>query len=102
KQLATLFDPVVPLAISILSEAQWSILKRYGELHDAPLNEVGFWNLLQYYLSSEGFLYAHDGLGYESILANWNAAEAIPWFLRDFDVHYRTVERGMDAIPAAL
>jgi monoamine oxidase len=42
-------------------------------------------------------------LGYESVVANWNAAEAIPWFLKDFDiVEYFTVVEGMDKIPDKL
>jgi|GEM_PF-453344 len=91
-----------PLTIKLLTPRQWEILKRFGSLHNAWLYDLGFWNLLQHYLSSEGFLSVHDGLGYESIIANWNAAEAIEWFLRDFDVPYHTIETGMQTIPTAL
>lgn len=85
-----------------LSCNQWALLKRYGMLQGRPLYDLGFWNLLQYFLSSEGFLMVHDALGYESIFANWNAAEAIPWFLADFGVDYFTLERGMDDVPRTL
>jgi monoamine oxidase len=100
--LRTLSDSSTELKFDLLTPEQWSILKDRGYLHGSPLNEIGFWNLLQFYLTSEGFLFAHDGLGYESVLANWNAAEAIPWYLVDFDVKYLTLDTGMQSLPAAL
>jgi monoamine oxidase len=51
---------------------------------NVPFRETGFWNLLQHYLSNEAFLLIHDGIGYESIVDNWNAEEAVSWFLADF------------------
>jgi monoamine oxidase len=47
-------------------------------------------------------LLVHDALGYESIVANWNSALAIPWFLADFSVDYLTVVGGMEQVPANL
>ncbi|HYN82100.1 MAG TPA: FAD-dependent oxidoreductase [Gemmatimonadaceae bacterium] len=85
-----------------LSAREWAAVKRTGRIDNKPLYELGFWNLLQKYLSNEGFLLVHDALGYESILANWNAADAIPWFLSDFGVDYLTVDSGMARIPRAL
>lgn len=88
---------------STFTTNEWALIKRYGVLNDRPLYELGFWNLLSHYLQDEEFLFTHDALGYESILANWNAAEAIPWFLSDFDVDgYLTVKGGMDEIPLSL
>ena len=71
-------------------------------LQGRHLYDLGFWNLLQHFLSSEAFLLVHDALGYESIFANWNAAEAIPWFLADFGVGYFTLEGGMATVPEIL
>lgn len=86
----------------ILSSSQWALVKGYGVLQKRKLTDLGFWNLLQHYLSGEAFLFVHDSLGYESVFANWNAAEAIPWFLSDFGVDYVTVEDGLGAIPEFL
>src|SRR6266581_9107882 len=102
KRLSALRDEVTVLDRSYLRAKQWVILQRNGTLKGDTLYNIGFWNLLQYYLSSEAFLLAHDGLGYESVLANWNAAEAIPWFLSDFVTEYRTLKEGMLAIPKEL
>jgi len=85
-----------------IAPRQWAFIKRHVKFHDRQLYEVGFWNLLQWYLSSEAFLFLHDALGYESVLANWNAAEALPWFLSDFVAQYKTLSAGMDALPLTL
>lgn len=91
------------VGISSFSAKEWDFVKQHGMLQDCYLFEGGFWNLLQYYLSNEAFLLAHDGLGYESLVANWNAAEAIPYFLLDFDTtKYRTLKGGMEDLPLAL
>jgi len=87
---------------STLTPFEWEALKRVGTIADTPLWNLGFWNVLWRQLSSEAYFLAHDGLGYQSILTNWNAAEAIPWFLRDFDCSYETVQEGMDSIPLTL
>lgn len=83
------------------SARQWATIKRRGMLQGRQLYDIGFWNLVWHYLSSEAFLFARDGLGYESILANWNAAEAIPWFLKDFHAKYSTLA-AMQQIPRVL
>lgn len=79
------------LSAALLSTAEWSLIKRRAMIQERPLYAVGLWNLLHYYLGGEGFSFAHDAFGYESILLNWNAAEAIPWFLRDFDTRYKAL-----------
>jgi lysine 2-monooxygenase len=85
-----------------LKPFEWEMLKRFATINETPLWRLGFWNLLFRFLSSEAYFLAHDGLGYHSILTNWNAAEAIPWFLRDFDCSYKTVEEGMESIPSRI
>jgi lysine 2-monooxygenase len=70
---------------------------------DRNLFELGFWNLLHRCLNTSEFLFLHDCLGYESLLANSNAAQAIPTFLADFDVPgYFTLADGMDSLPRKL
>jgi monoamine oxidase len=88
---------------SQLKAKEWGLLKRYGHVGNTALYEIGFWNLLHAFLSSEAYFFSHDGLGYQSVLANWNSAEAIPWFLRDFESpKYRSIIGGMDQLPARL
>lgn len=91
-----------PLTFKTLQTHAWTFLKRNGLLKGSQLYQTGFWNILFFYLSPEAFLFAHDGLGYESVLANWNAGEALPWFVRDFDSEYETLVDGMDALPNSL
>jgi hypothetical protein len=62
----------------------WDGIKRHGTYQGIPLYGIGFWNLLQHFLSNEAYVMVHDVLSLESILGNWNAAEAIQWFLADF------------------
>ena len=62
----------------------WYKIKNNGTYKGLHLYSIGFWNLLQHFLSNEAYVMVHDVLSLESILGNWNAAEAIPWFLTDF------------------
>ncbi len=98
-----LHPPKTVVQFDTLSASEWELVRRFGVLHGQPLHAIGFWNVLHHYLSPDAYPYCVDGLGYESILANWNAADAIPWFLRDFhDTDYWTVQEGMDEIPFQL
>lgn len=87
--------------------------KEWGEIQkDIPVNvgetkrflyEIGFWNLLHRSLPNNDFLFLHDSLGYESLLANSNAAQAVPTFLSDFDnPEYFTLAGGMQTLPLLL
>lgn len=99
-------------------------LERFERARSAadPLNEValrhrsgvqesperyrnqGFWNLLLSELSDQAYQLIRDAGGYETILSDWNAAEAIPFLLADFAPAarcYRLVE-GFEALPQAL
>jgi len=64
--------------------AVWDFLRRFGMFENIPLREIGFWNLLQHYLSNEAHQLLYHSLSLESVIGNWNAAEAIPWFVSDF------------------
>jgi hypothetical protein len=75
---------------------EWRLIKRFGFIDDESLRHYGFWDLVQRYLSMEGYNLAHDGSGYQSILSMWNAADAIVWYLADFaNVPYLTIKGGM-------
>jgi monoamine oxidase len=91
------------ITFSKLTMREWKLISMYGMLSSVPLFEIGFWNLLHRYMSSEAYFLAHDGLGYQSVLANWNAAEAITWFLRDFESpKYLAIREGMEELPKRL
>ncbi|MEA2238133.1 MAG: lysine 2-monooxygenase [Thermoanaerobaculia bacterium] len=62
----------------------WDFLRRFAMFENIPLREIGFWNLLQHYLSNEAHQLLYHSLSLESVIGNWNAAEAIPWFVSDF------------------
>lgn len=97
---------------STLKAVQWQKLQEHatithklcGQEIQRHLYDLGFWNLLQHYLTeADDFLFLHDALGYESLFANWNAAQAIPNFLADFDVtEYWTLKNGMEQLPQTL
>lgn len=72
------------LANEDFSPDTWELVKKHGRFGNIPLYNIGFWNLLHHFLSNEAFVMLHDLLSLDSILGNWNAAEAIPWFLSDF------------------
>jgi hypothetical protein len=93
-----------PEGIRELTPREWAIIQRCGEYRHANyLFDVGFWDLLQFQLSPGAWHLAHDGLGYESIMGNWNAAIALPWFLTDFtSARTETLEDGMSAIPRRM
>ncbi|MDQ5825777.1 MAG: FAD-dependent oxidoreductase [Chloroflexota bacterium] len=88
----------------ILSDDYWQLIQEYGQLSGKPLYMFGFWNILQRYLSSEGYQLVHDAFGYESISSNWNAAEAAWWFAKDFDPTQKwfTLRDGFQELPRRL
>lgn len=69
-----------------------------------PLYQQGFWNVLMRILSNEAYQLCADAGGYNSTLENWNAADAIPWYLSDFGVHsaYQGFQRGFQDVPLRL
>ena len=87
----------------VISQKTWKTIKKYGVYQGLHLYSVGFWNLLQHFLSNEALVLVRDVLSLESILGNWNAAEAIPWFLEDFaSDQYEMIPGGMSRIITEL
>lgn len=62
----------------------WKFVRKHAMYENIPLRDIGFLNILQHYMSNEAFQLVHDAMSLESVLGNWNAAEAIPWFVSDF------------------
>ncbi|HEY1349276.1 MAG TPA: FAD-dependent oxidoreductase [Ktedonobacteraceae bacterium] len=75
-----------------------------GQVREIDLRQVGFWNALSDALSSEAYEYLGDSLGYYSLIANWNAAEA----LQNIDLDrsagtaYKTLKQGFAALTDTL
>ncbi|MES2112365.1 MAG: FAD-dependent oxidoreductase [Bacteroidota bacterium] len=69
-----------------------------------PLYKQGFWNVLYRVISGEAYQFGMDAGGYNSTLSNWNAADAIPWFLTDFGIvpKYKGFKKGFQQIPLTL
>jgi monoamine oxidase len=55
-------------------------------------------------ISCEAYELGVDAGGYNSTLFNWNAADAIPWYLSDFgvDPKYKGFKRGFQQVPLSL
>lgn len=95
--------------VTYLTSKEWRLLKRYGTLFFAtthsyqPLYKIGFWDLVEQYLTPEGYNLAQDGSGYQSILSMWSAADAILWYLSDFaSGPYKTIVTGMGELTKRL
>lgn len=75
-----------------------------AEFGGKPLYQQGFWNVLSRVISSEAYQFSMDSGGYDSILVNWNAADAIPWFLEDFGIspQYKGFRFGFQQVPITL
>ncbi len=67
-----------------------------------PLYCHGFWNLLYRVLSSEAYAYVRDAGGYDTSVANGNAASSLQVDQFHDGVRYRTLVGGMDLLPRSL
>jgi monoamine oxidase len=77
-----------------LKPEEWDVFRKLAHLSirghatkdplPLALRHVGFWNLLKHYLSDEGFHLVNDGFGFASVVANWQAAEAMRWCIEDY------------------
>lgn len=81
---------------------QWAIAKREVMFDGRHLRDIGFWNFLLMSMSNEALSYVHDMFGHFFEIANWNCAEALPWFLGDGTTTYRTLSAGYDQLPKTL
>jgi monoamine oxidase len=68
------------------------------------LRDVGFRSLMLDELSLEAYQLIRDASGYDTLVNDWSAAEAIPFLLADFDpsLEYRALRRGFQALPLML
>jgi monoamine oxidase len=69
-----------------------------------PLHQQGFWNVLARVLSPDAYAFVRDSGGYDCLVSNWSAADAIPFILADFGdgVTYSRFPQGFDQLPQHL
>jgi monoamine oxidase len=97
----------VLLGLTGRSEQQGPRARMDGSEHyqGQPLVNWDFWNLMHSVLSTEGYYCALDAAGIgNGTVGRWNAAEAIAWFLDEFDPHteYRLINGGFDSLTTRL
>ncbi len=87
-----------------LTEQQRREMVQGATFAELPLYQQGFWNVLLRVISCEAYMLGVDAGGYNSTLFNWNAADAIPWYLSDFGVNpkYKGFRRGFQQVPLSL
>ncbi|QSQ24392.1 FAD-dependent oxidoreductase [Pyxidicoccus parkwayensis] len=87
-----------------LNEYQRREMARNASFAGKPLYEQGFWQVLVRVISGEAYHLALDAGGYQSTLNNWNAADAIPWYLSDFGINpdYKGFKKGFQQVPLTL
>jgi hypothetical protein len=98
-------EQIVPgITRSNLTEEDRRKMTQAASFCGKPLCKQGFWKVLMRTISCEAYLLGVDAGGYNSTLTNWNAADAIPWFLGDFgvDAKYQGFRDGFQKVPLKL
>jgi monoamine oxidase len=87
-----------------LSDRQRREMAQHASFAGRPLYQQGFWNVLLRVISGEAYQLGAAAGGYNSTLNNWNAADAIPWYLSDFGVKpvYQGFQQGFQQVPKSL
>ncbi len=98
-------EQLVPgITAANLNDEQRHKMTQTAEFEGIPLYKWGFWNVLYRVISGEAYEFCMDAGGYDSTLVNWNAADAIPWYLADFGVGvtYEGFTTGFQRVPITL
>lgn len=66
------------------------------------LSDMGFWNFLLENMSNEELSFARDSAGHFFQVANWNCAQALPWYMLDGYADYFTLVGGYDQLPKTM
>ncbi|NER33643.1 MAG: NAD(P)-binding protein [Oscillatoria sp. SIO1A7] len=87
-----------------LSEEQRREMAHKADFAGKKLYEQGFWNVLMRVITGEAYELSVDAGGYNSTLLNWNAADAIPWYLSDFGISpkYKGFKQGFQQVPNSV
>jgi monoamine oxidase len=111
--LVKAIETVIPNATK-LTPLEWEDVKQTTMWNGDYLYNWGLWNVLLSknnavagnppVLSSEAYALLYDGGGYESLVDNWNCAEAFEYLLVDFprDAKYLRLTEGYQRLPEAL
>jgi monoamine oxidase len=103
--LVNAIEQIVPgVTNASLTEEQRRKLCANASFGGEPLYKQGFWNVLSRVISGEAYQLGVDAGGYNSTLSNWNAADAIPWYLSDFGISpaYKGFKKGFQMVPTTL
>jgi monoamine oxidase len=103
--LVNAINQIVPgITASGLTEEQRREMAQNAKFAGAPLYKQGFWNVLSRIISGEAYQFGVDSGGYQTTLSNWNAADAIPWFLADFGIDpiYKGFSNGFQQVPLTI
>jgi monoamine oxidase len=94
-------EQICPGITQPMTEAERSEITHRTSFDGKPLMEQGFWQVLVRVISGEAYQLALDAGGYQTTLTNWNAADAIPWYLSDFGVNpdYMGFKKGFQQVP---
>ena len=98
-------EQIVPgITNETLTEEQRREMAHKADFAGRPLYEQGFWNVLARVITGEAYELSVDAGGYNSTLLNWNAADAIPWYLSDFGISpkYKGFKQGFQQVPKLL
>jgi monoamine oxidase len=98
-------EQIVPgITDSSLTEDDRLRMTQTATFEGIPLYKLGFWNLLYRVISGEAYQFSMDSGGYNSTLVNWNAADAIPWYLSDFGItpKYKGFKKGFQQVPITV
>ena len=87
-----------------MSEEEWVTVKRQHRFRGRPLRDWSMGEVLAAVLSEEGHRFVIDGFGYATLLADRNAADAMPWVLIEArpESENRTLVDGMERLPREL
>lgn len=98
-------EQIVPgITAPHLTEDERRQMAQQASFAGEPLYKQGFWNVLLRVINSEAYQLGVDAGGYNSTLTNWNAADAIPWYLSDFGVNarYKGFSKGFQEVPKSV
>lgn len=89
---------------SDIPASSWTDVKQTASFDGIKLYKQGFRNVLSSVISNEAYEFIRYAGGFDTILNNWNAADAIPWYLAYFgpEVKYMGLVDGFEAIARQL
>ena len=96
-------NQIIPGATT-MTPAKLAEAARTAHFDGRPLWQQGLWNVMARVLSAEAYEFGINGMGYDSLVSNWNAADGVPFMLADFasTVTYWKLKDGYEQLPLQL